>query len=620
MLITARLTVNGTEIPISGFDFQAPPGGLGASLRVQLSRPDTAQVPQDAKCTLEIGIAAGTPPVWSFFPLMKDGRISGRDTFIGWVKPQGTGAGRPADTVEFNALSPLSDRWGLAPSSPIILFDPAKIDKETLTGDDSGLIKDSTGKPIKPAIESIGNLNLRQLLSKAYGLGACGFDRVITNIPNFPIERADFTMEGGYHGGAVGFVSAFEPVYFELNNTLYIIDPARGLPNGFSPRQLPLTCVVSVQNTVETSEIVNAIIVTSRKFTSNSGITVLGYIPSVRFEHDEPQEGGEGDGAYRVEVTRSVTDWKDLTTGAVAYSQETSVETNTFAMRDGSMQAVSTEVIETSYQGKLKTGHTRTVDAVFPDPTNGDGSGNPVDKFGRILEESNRMEWKPDTSNPGESILTRSVTETSGLVLVEEAGEDRKQLTPIQEAQKSGIIVGDGTQSTEFRPMRTVLEYLRESGYNQATINTSIINHLTGQVETPPPVQSRTGSRSTFNPSISRGASGTSVVNRELVTDPDSIAKYGFRRAGTLDIGELDIAEGRLIAARRLKRLVNPRRSASIILPAVDAAIRRGSVVAPPFRSGFDIAFIVLGYLISGRLLGTNDARITQTLTATELG
>jgi hypothetical protein len=654
MFLAARLTVNGTELPITGATYTEPSGALGASLAISLARPEVSSVPPGASIKFEILVGREQAGVvtWSSVTLLDRGKLAGRNYRMGW---QAGKPGRPTDTLNFSALNLFADRWGLAPARPVIMYDPDKVDGVTLSGDERSYVKDEiTGAYYTPVLEPIAGLSLRQIIDRAYtknppaldrrattlgetlkrniyqesldiGTGA-GFDRVVTNLPNFPVERTDFTLDGGWHAGAAGYVSIFEPLYFEDSNILFIIDPSRGLPSGFTPRTLPPSCVVEPTYEIEARELINAMVLAYKTRTEGTGgVTVEGHLPSKKIINDPDIITGEGEAQVTVKVTHNVTEWTNLQTGQIDYTNEDSLETRTYGYRKADEDApavltlLSEEIVETDYQfsGKLKVGHNRRVSAVYRDPNLEDAP----DTYGEVFTEVCRIEWRTDFNNPGESVMLRSITDTEGVVLVEEGTEEGRLIrTPILEAARAqDRIRGDGTQYTERKPIKTFIEQLIETGVNQAHIQPIVIDHLAGGVPTPLPIQSRTGSRSTASFTTGKQPSAATVI-RELIRDEDSIALYGLRRVPTLDIGELDPVEGRKVVKARLKRVSSPRQRASISIPGIDFALRRGSVVIPPLRTGFNVAFLILSRTITLRGLAGRDPQVNETLEAIELG
>jgi hypothetical protein len=644
MLITARLTniITGQVVKAAGFQYQAPPNRLGASIMVALSNPLDGGLPIGDALKFEVGLGQmAIPPNWSWVTLLDEGRIAGRAAHTSFVRPKKTGKGSPGDTLQVSALNTLADRWTLAPRRPVIMFDPAQINPQSLQISPQDCPIDlMSGQPILPVIESIGGLNLYQILSRAYtsnlpflrpspswadtlevGAG-CGFSQFVTNLPNFPVDRADFTLQSGWHGGASAAYSFFNPIFYEDNNILYIWDIDRGLPFGYVPHTLALKCQITYDEDTPPEEITNAILVSYQiPMPIQNEIFFPGGIPNAipgyRFDHDKPLEGGTPNqpGYYRQEVTRKILEYKDLTTGEVVFSAEVEVETINYAYRLNLAREVviSRQVMQIYYQGKLKTGHDMTLEATYPNP---EVEGNP-DKFEEVLTETCVIEWTADINNPGDSLLLYSKTETEGSVLVEEEtnppeGKDaKKTYTPIMDAARSNNIILDLDKQEEAgvrqyinrRPIKATIERLKVTGLNQAQIETTQVDLISGTAF-PPTTISRAGSISTAGGR--RGLSRTRAQNvrTELIVDADSIAKYGFRRAEELGVGRLPIGEARALCVRRLYRKAHPRRSVTIELPGIDLGIRRGSVVKAYNRSGGYIIALITGFTITGKSLG----------------
>lgn len=660
MRITARLLINGIEKPLAGASFRAPTGGLGGSVSIAPALPDLSLIPEGALIRVEVGVGVGKPTVYSFVPIVDAGKVAGRDYTASWNRD------RPGDILDFSALSPLSERWNLAPARPVILYNPDRVDSSNLIGNDAGLVRTEGGlSVIRPVLEPVDGLTLRAVLDRAYtnrspslgraaielsgligrdayaeslsaGLGA-GFSRVVTNLPDFPVDRVDFTPMGGWHAAAASLIGAFEPVVFEDNNVLYIIAPDRGLPVGFIPRSLPLGCTIEVTHTQAAEQIINVLIISyqTRQPQGSGEIRIEGAIPSVERPAPTIRESGSGKGYTRTEEYPEFTVWRSLATGAEVLRQELQIEKRVYAYRDtiklitqpggtklrvrqpGGVRHISSEYITNEYQGKLKVGHTRRVEAVYYNPNQQGAPDTPG--VVEVLVETSRIKWRPDLGSPGDSELLETLTETEGVVLVQKDKDGNKTYTPILDAMNSGVIRGDGTQHTDRMPIETRLEELRSAGYNQSAVYTTLTNHLVGSVENPPPVFTRTGSRSTAYQAKTGNRSAATSIQEEL-TDTDSIALYGRRRAAPLELPEIDPIEARAIGRRRLYRLAHPRKYVTIIIPGIDFSIRRGSVLIPPYRTGYAGAYLVLGYSYVLRGLGTPNIDIRQTIEAVEIG
>ncbi len=212
-----RLLADGVEVPITSFSLRAPRDAVGTSLSFQLAQPDTSLVSRAALLTFELGVKIGDG--WQWLKLLDGGRMAGREAQIGLAQ------NRPADTVSISALDVLGDRWMLAPSRDTLFYDPAQVDAASLAFDTQNPLRGTDGAAIQPVQRAISNLSLHRVLDEAYAKG-CGFASVVTNIPDYRVSQAQFSMQGGYHDGVHALVALYEPLYFAGDdNTLWIIDP-----------------------------------------------------------------------------------------------------------------------------------------------------------------------------------------------------------------------------------------------------------------------------------------------------------------------------------------------------------------------------------------------------------
>lgn len=628
MILTEVLTVNGTPLPISGYSIDTPTDGMGQSITIALAEPDITSIPLDAEIEFSYGAIKETSPgvmETSLVPLITGGKLNGRTYSIKWVQDER--GGYPGDLIEFTALSPLADRYSISPPAPIILINPNEVSPTNLIPDQNQQIRVINGTNttyLTPVIEEDVDLNLHGLLVRAYVQG-CGFSRVITNLPNMPIDRVDFTIESGYHSAVRKFIEQVSllPLAFEYDNILYVLDPERGIPSNLPAKVLALDCIVEATQTINPEAISNAVILS---YKADGGNIYIGEYPQEKYITETPTETGTPGGKdyTRQEVVRHVTEYYDLVTDELRRVTEHEITTTNYGYADaiqitvtpavppetlptvtrlrvaGSIQILNREVIDNTYVGNTKQGHTRTVEALFSDP---DLRGDT--RFALILEETNSNQWTVDLNHPGENILKQSITTTKGLVLSETLKDGLKVYTPILDADSGALVKSDLSQTTAYLDIETIIEDLRETGVNQSNVETRIIDHLGGRPRNAG-VQGRPGSRSTYLPNFSLPASNGYI--RELIKDEPSVALYGLRRPSALDVGRLDPIEGRLLARRKLRYNITPPKRLTILLPGIDFSLRRGSVVTPPLRSGYDGSHIVTGLNVTASAIGTPNA------------
>lgn len=608
--LTARMFINGVEKPyIGSFSFQAPPQALGTRVDIVLTREVINEFPPDALVSFDIGVTSGGQI--EFVRLVENGRLAGRGLDL-----SATDTGSPNDRLNISVVNVLADRWQLRPETPFILYNPATVKASEVKVDQGNLIRDDlTGRAIQTTVRAQPGLTMRRVLSAAY-VDGCGFGRVITNLPDFPVDRADFPVSAGFHDVARGLIDIFDPVMFADDaNILFIIDPERPLPPGFVPRALPLGAVIDPAWTRPARNFQNAVLLSYRvsKESANADLRTR-----IDFEQDAPITSGRfGEPDYsetfasrRIRRTYNVHDPETILS-------ETEIETNEsiYAMRGGAFVEIhrETQVDEFDARG-LKIGHRKTIDALVDSPEHGGAI------FQNVLEEINYTEWTVDPDDFDLFLLKFSETKIAGLVLVEpEAtpdGTDRR--TPILQADENRIIDVASDQRTERAAIKTIRETLRPKGgvyvgggsAEQFEIHTIVINELTGTT-VPQRSQPRTGSRS---------ASGAANRNRTiLLRDRDSEEEIGLRVPVPVSGGVLPEEMALEYGRKFLLRLSRGRMEWTTGLPGLSLSARKGSIYAPDDRDGETGNYLVTGLSITGTPIKDDFFDIVMTMQGVEL-
>lgn len=686
MNLIERLIVNGEPMTISGYTIAAPRDGMGLSVTFNLARPDINSIPLDAEVTFEIGAKVwdGINEVWQESyapPLIENGKLAGRAYSVRWI-PDERG-GYPGDVIEFTAFSVIADRWSIVPELPVILYNPALVAEGSFNFNDQDMIREYGNfvggfRHLRPELEPVHDLNLHSLLNRCYRDG-CGFDAVVTNLPNPTIDQVTIGYEEGYHGAALPFMRkvSLKLVIFEHNNVLHIYDPTRGLPEVFPAKTLPLDCVIEVNQSVSPEVLRNAVILSYKQ--DPNGVVYAGERPEEKIIYEPEVVSGDGDGETRQETYRRVTEYYDINTNELRRTLEHETVTSVYGYKDdiavtvveftnsnvwsiygdggevrangeivtngtptqgesmevtvdgvsigtiergatgvyrrrvpGGTVLLSEDVLLNRYTGNTKAGHTRTLRGWYTNPGT---RGKP--EYGDLLEEVNTSTWTVDLNHPGSSILKNSVTVISGLCLKEFLPDGYVAYTPIQDADEGNLIKSDLSQTTEWRKIETHIEELRQTGVNQANVEPRVIDHLNGRPRRTL-FQGRPGSRSTYFPNFKLPPSMGGHI-RELIKDEASVAAHGLRQPLSLDVGNLDAREARELARRMIAYAKEPPKSFSISLPGYSFDIRRGSVVIPPLRSGYDNKAVVEAWQINASGIGTPQVSRNMRLDCTEL-
>jgi len=582
---TARLLADGVELPVRSVEERAPRGALGVSLDVELAKPDRSLVSSSSDLKFEIGVWAGGGYQWQ--TVMEGGRLAGL------LARYANADNRPADAVTFSTLDFMGDRWTLRPAAPVILYDPLEVD-EPGKPDPQTLVRDYvTGATIEPLRVPVAGLTLYELLKRAYVEG-CGFSAVVTNVPDFPVLLAEFTLGGGYHAGASRFLELPEPLYHANGEELWITDPDAPLPEGLSHDVLTEAQVRDISDQQPPRRPVEAIIV-EYKAERGDYFTEQDLDPEVV----EAPPGG----FTQMEQRRRVRRWRK--TGApdvVVREEDVRVETRTLNHEFVELGR-ETETFSFDALGR-QSGHTLTVRARLPDLE----AGGALDLL-TVSEETYSITYR-ESGRHGADEIARTVKSLAGLVLID---GDKEYLgnpyeMPYLDAHHSGYIDPDADQSAEFRAVRTEIEtYVREG--DAVRVRRQVANHLNGGTIESPSSATRAGSTS-----VNRRSQGTT---KALITAAGVSASALRRTVPTINAGDLPADLAIMYGRRYLARLNNPPRQVSITIPYIDWRVRRGKVFEVRARGGASLGlFIVEGYQRRIANLDTGAPDYSMTLTA----
>lgn len=636
--VNAIVRVNDVEVPISAFEYQEPTAKLGSILNVTLARPDVSLIPVGASIDFSL-TANGVER-----PYIVNGRLSSRD-----YRQVRNNEGGPKDEVVFGVIDVVADRVTLAPRRPVIMFDPTRVNFSEVEVRAGDRILDSSGRPIMPVYEYYPGLTMKQVLRRAYtghgGYGmmgtltpsqqaamsgiqqylstpttdqiGLGFANVFTNIPNYPVKRADFTIEAGWHKGAEPTISMYEPLQLPFGNVLYILNIEFPLPFGSLPRVITMSEHQLISQTVPFKSDANAVLLTYQVSASDDPSEEM--FITREYEYPDGPDGkqeGEGPGATRTYTRiRYLRKKMSETLEVVAEEiEESYVETRTDFSGEGFYTLSHRETLQNFYYDDLKTGHFKIVEGLM---LVGAERSSILRTF---IEEHCSISWKEDPVNLGQKIQTKSRTETSGLIyestetftrINPETGDEEEIVKrfPAIVAQKSGVMEDDGTLT--FGVIETTEKTLRYLGGNQYDVSVVAINNITQTIDysTTQPVTGDTSS----NPFETRSKT-------KLYRDLASEAEIGPRIPLQVNAGELPHNRADALAKITLHRAKNPLNTTTMPLAYIDFGIGRGTVAVGQTRTGYTKKHIITGLTITGRNLGrTQGHRISMSVEGTEL-
>ena len=585
-----RLKVDGVEIPIIRATLNAPNDKLGTELTVVLADPNVSLVTGDA--LIDFDLALWVSGAWQWINLLAGGRLSQRAAR--YVNE----AGLPKDAVELTIVDIIGDRWNRAPRQQVFMYDSQIIEPPTQEAIISERIYNTTGGIYEPIFIGLAGMTLLDVLNYAYITG-CGFSNIITNIENFPVEQVSFTVTGGYDAGVRNLLEMFSPVVFASSNDLWIIDPDQPLPSGISAVDFVAAFSASIDDTLPAHEPVNGLLV--RLNDAQAGAEYF----TERLETSTISNGLFGSAGYtEVDTERRIREFRSFGNPTTIIREEVVyVKTRTL---DGDFHLISEETRTDHFDNLNRpVGYSSVVKMRLPDINDPD--------LGFILQtvtsEEQLIVYTPDPLHHLQDVQSRIETHVDGLILVDTntqyLGADYKM--PFLDAHRSGYITGDG-QSTEFGPIRTVIDQLRFNG-GQVQYETRVTNHISN---VPDRINVKT-------------LPGSALVNRRnsgqakyiLLTVPGTDATS--RRVAEFDGSQLPYATALAIAQRRLTNLNNPPKEVAVNMAYVNPSLRRGAVIHVQGRSGYLGNYILKGYTISVEAGELQSYRASMSFSAREL-
>lgn len=590
--VKSRLKFASDEVDLTSFTFEVPPGGLGSKLSASLSSFSPGFEESDT-ATFEIGITKGGQTHWA--KMVSDGLLYDRDDTTQFG----------GDATSITMISKLGERWKIAPRQSVILYDPAEVDIVTEVGSVLGDVTDEAGNAIEPIYRAVAGLDLMQLLNFVY-VEKLGFSQVLTNIQNYRIRRADFSLSAPYHAVVAGQIGIFDPQYTESDNRIFIADPQGMLPAGFAPniRDTGPGSYAQFQRTKQTAPLVNAVLVSYTNSTQLVDTT-----PTERVEQEIQEVGTFGDeGWQRTVINRFIKEFHDdvsnssRITRAVVYKTETRVS----ARADGLVREVSieTQTDRYGYDWQLKTGYTKVLQLYVKLP-------NESAKIRTVQTETNQIVYVASSFDPDDLLKAWEITESNGLILVEgeEGDPDNPPLkTSLYDANRIGDISDDAEVRTG-RPIRTLIERWREIGPDQIEVAYQQVNHLAGVGGVP---ELNRTVQHTGTVQVRIGPRSAQTRATMLIRDEVSEASAGTLPPASLDAGDLPLDVALDLARRILARHGQQPQRASITFAGLDLAIDRGSLRRVFDREGSEQLVFITGYTIEGSELGTENFSITQ--------
>ncbi len=548
-----RLVVGSNTLPVVAFDYSQPANALGAQARLEVAAG--APVAGSASLLLDRWNGSG----WDQHALISGGAIAEQARTIEFG----------GDRVQASIIDDATDRLLRAPQQPVIYYDPALISFDQSSRD---VLVDTAGVRIPVDYRPVTGLDFVTLLEAVRT--ACGMAAARTNIPNFPIEQMEFSMQAPWLQTLLQSAAAFEPVVRVDGGTLWIIDASAPVPSALAASVIEYGASdyeILEEQITEPRQLAGLVV----QFNDiRAALTV-----TERIEQDRAVTAGQfGDANFTEQlVMRRIREFRDEAGHII---REQLVEQTEETRVAGELVARIRQQERYDILGR-KSGHTRTVETRVPDLDTG------ALVLLQTMDEECSISYGSHPLRPLQTIQTAMTQQTRGLIY---ADNENKYLgqpfrLPYTEAHRSGQVQPGSTSTSEYGPIQTVIERLHVRGDGEVDIQRTVIDQIAG----------------TTSITYSDARPGDAILAAPLTSRRVLLRNAaGTGPVESISLGLMPYQLALEVARRRLQRLTSRRRALRIQLPGYDERIRRGLLVRARDRAGTIGTFIVTGYAVRG--------------------
>lgn len=561
-----RLKVDGVEVPVKGGQYNEGDGSAAASLTVELARISDRSL-MSSGAVVEFGFGRKVAGAWdeaTFLTLIPDGRVQSTDQSVGWQN------NHPTDAVQVTARSGSDKQFRVTPETDLVIYDSVR---ETLNQQDFDVLLDSGGNQLLTELLPVPNLTLYGLLSQV--LGRCGFSGFTTNLPDFPILRADCPIGRSYLESISGYFGMFDPALFPVGNSIWIIDTTLVVPAGFpAPRSVEISDyqVLAIGDRREDVDGFLVHYIEDKR--------AYDYITSAVKTFTETS-GEFGDPDYsETQVEQLFREYRRTSNPGLVLHRELYFERRTTSASGLGTINETRENFDFDSNGRFyrreKTQHSR-----IPNLNNPGEFTNAL-----VNEETETLTYAAHPFQPRSQYVQRRVQQVRGLIVTD---EDNPQLgEPFELDYLTAFRRGNLVESmtTRFGPIRSVIETAEPLRDGQVRVRPVVIDHLSRSIPEDDG-QTRPG-----DVALSGIAPRQSRV---LVLAGDDVGR-STGEIRSIHAGEMPPAHAIPWARRKLKALQSKNRTIEAQVIGYDAGLRKGIPATFTGRGGETIGtFLIIG-------------------------
>ncbi len=564
----ARLKVDGNIIPIEVWDVDAADDGAGKTFSATIARfSDRSYFTANAAIKFELDFGDG------FFTEF-EGVLTEKNFNLS------NDGDKPNDSFSFTAADTATNRLRKSPLRNTVAYDSAR---ETISPEDFETIFDTAGRSYPLEAIGISGMKLFDLFQAIY-VNRCGFSAVQTNLPNYPVRRADFNVSGSYHDGIKGSVGMFEPVVFSVGDVLWLADATNVLPSGFpAPRQLLASRIDGLQSSQSIEPV--------EGFALSANVADLGEYFTQRVDTETTTVGNIGDDGYTRTVKKTyVNEYRIASQPQVVIGEVTTKEQTQIFDNSSNVFPIDDTLVTYSYDAygrQWKT--TKTVKKDTPNLPGGTTSS-----LQTVRTEESKITYGVNPFFPQKQIQKKNEMIASGLIALDSEvqflGKDFPQ--DFVDATRAGNLKDSTTLITgTLESIVETFQPLRNGQVKAKKVTTDFTPAAVGRkpIVSESPEQVRSGDVSL------KGQSGGRQIKR-YVFPTDDYTPTG-KLIEDFAVADLPLEYAIPLARRRLlrKTSINQRLTANII--GLDRTIERGTILSVYNReTEVEAKLIVEGY------------------------
>ena len=504
-IVAGRLIIDNEEVPVKRAVLNHSSNDLIKVLEITLTKPIRNQITFNSNFKFDVKKYPGT---WETI-------------FQGNFSQENYSFSYEQDSLSATITDALFERFNKFPQNPLIIYNPLELE---MNKDNYEKPVDIDGNYYDITFIQNSDLRLRDILEFVF-IDNLGFDDVFMTVDNYYINNpVQFDITRTFLSVINGLVGMYEPLIFEKDNVVWILDTTQSIPDGIELREFNPSnsrCSKSVTNNkIDGYEI---------EYTSTSGEffiprneTIFKNITSI----------------LRNRYQNSYRDYYNFARPNILLRTELISERIT-QFDDGVTVGESYTEYQFDSQGTV-TSDKKIITGYIPDLNN-----NGAITLINVLDKRNFYTYSAvRTKNQlRRKVLSQKITTIDGLYAIDTQNLSFEQpfLQPFMDAYIAGNLTLD--MSVDFGPLKTLVNDLKLSSNGQTKSEITVYNHLLKTVETGEGEQ------------LSGEGHIPQQTNKKVIYWNPNVSESERRVLGTISIGEIGLKNGIPLVDRILKKI-----------------------------------------------------------------